>query len=185
MGDDILEQALPNLIIAVNFFSTSLDLSIKLNLNLFLDQIYAILLLKNISVNFKALGFSNKRQKLIKKTIEFISSAEHKTENRIIEIKKIWSHYVDKPENKDDLQYQFFTLIALLMGYINLSIAQELLEFFKDHKLMRFMIDGNDLKSLGYQGQDIGKNLDNLRRIWIEKDFKISKQELLQCLKNY
>ena len=48
----------------------------------------------------------------------------------------------------------------------------------------KFPISGNDLLKLTITGQDIGKNLTLLKKIWIDSDFTLNKDQLLQMVYN-
>lgn len=45
-----------------------------------------------------------------------------------------------------------------------------------------FIINGEDLKKIGYNGPEIGKRLQSLHVMWIESNFELSKEQLLNRL---
>lgn len=45
-----------------------------------------------------------------------------------------------------------------------------------------FIINGEDLKKIGYNGAEIGKRLQSLHKMWIESNFELSKEQLLNRL---
>ena len=48
------------------------------------------------------------------------------------------------------------------------------------NKLTRFPVNGNDLLSNGFKaGPELGKELKRLRQVWIDSDFKMSKDDLV------
>lgn len=47
----------------------------------------------------------------------------------------------------------------------------------------KFPINGNDISKLGFKGADIATSLEALKLRWIESDFSLDKEELLESLK--
>lgn len=43
-----------------------------------------------------------------------------------------------------------------------------------------FIINGEDLKKIGYNGAEIGKRLNSLHSMWIESNFELTKEQLLK-----
>lgn len=49
-------------------------------------------------------------------------------------------------------------------------------------EIPNFIINGEDLKKIGYNGPEIGKRLQSLHKMWIESNFELTKEQLLNRL---
>ncbi|RUP42029.1 MAG: CCA tRNA nucleotidyltransferase [Acinetobacter sp.] len=122
----------------------------------------------NIDIqNLTDLKFSKKDARDILKLIKVTNL----NENYIgLSLRKIWLEEIDF--------VQYFIIIAAINGKRE-EVYQTYLDL-KDFDKPIFPVNGDDLKYLGHVGEEIGIFLNRLRKIWIERNFKISKEELIK-----
>jgi poly(A) polymerase len=112
----------------------------------------------------------------------------NKDKNYILELQKY--HIINFDIKKIDLiklLYKFpkETLIDFLKIRLILSKNDKNNEFLQlknyilDQNCPKFILNGNDLLKIGIEAKDIGNKLRELKDIWIESEFNISKDELL------
>ena len=82
-------------------------------------------------------------------------------------------------EEKSFLSY--FVLASALLE--DNKIVYDLLASLKNKDTLKFPIDGNDLIKLGYRGENLGKLIKNLKHKWIQSDFALNKEELINLVK--
>jgi poly(A) polymerase len=169
-----LSKIFPAINLNIDLLAKILELKDELDLKISLDQIYGILFCLNKDINFQSLKFSNHSKKQIKQIINFISDTN--VENALFCLKLLWINNAD---------VDFFVALAHSLGHINLDIAKKLMAFFKNNTIPSFPISGSEIEKLGYLDKSIGNVLNYLKKIWILKNFNITKKELLTCLKNY
>lgn len=165
---NILAQVLPissfNRQAIKNYFIYATKLGYKIEYT----TLYALLFYSNKNLQIADLlnlKFSKKEAFLIFKFIIFLQN-NNKIDQSIL--KYLW------------LEKEFLQYLALLLSLDILdfaSIKQFLIEY-KDMKIPIFPIGGNDLSYLAV-GPKIGEQLANLRKIWIDSNFSLSKAELL------
>ena len=175
MQNFILANIFPDLDMALSDLTLASELAKKLQISLTLDQIYSILLYNNHGRPLGGLKFSNASKHQIQDMMSFANQNLNKIDIDFL-LKKRWV---------DNQDIQSILLAALIKNYIDLSKAQEYLEIFTQQPPPVFVIDGKIIKQLGYSGQSIGNVLSYLKKIWINSNFNINKEELLKCLKNY
>ena len=73
-----------------------------------------------------------------------------------------------------------FYLLNLTQTSLDIFEAKRLLKFINDFSLPNFPINGNDLMAMGVSGKELGKKLLKAKKLWIESDFKMQKDELLK-----
>ena len=122
----------------------------------------------NIGIkNLIDLKFSKKDACTIFKLIE--ASKFNKSDIGIL-LKEIWLEEIDFA--------QYFIIIAAITNKRE-EVYQTYLDL-KDLEKPIFPVNGNDLKYLGHAGQEIGVLWNRLKKIWIERNFKIGKKELIK-----
>lgn len=65
---------------------------------------------------------------------------------------------------------------------IEISEIENLLQFIRDFSLPVFPINGDDIIATGASGKQIGVILQNVKKAWIESDFKLTKKDLLKLI---
>lgn len=71
-------------------------------------------------------------------------------------------------------------LLNLSQNSFDISEAKKLLQFINDFSLPNFPINGDDLMALGVRGKAVGEKLLKAKKLWIESDFKMQKDDLLK-----
>ncbi len=114
-----------------------------------------------------------------------------------IDIKSILELATFKQANNDisnysekDFKNAFFPLWIgerKIKDFVAITIAQKYKNFESLYKVLDnappiFPINGDDLIQKGLTGQDIGNAINKLKLLWIQKEFDITKQELLEQL---
>jgi len=89
------------------------------------------------------------------------------------DIKKIWL------EKKN---YKEYLLAAGIIGKLDYLQVNKFIHQYDGLLRPKFPVNGNDLLHIGIEQKEIGINLKYLKKIWIDKDFKLSKLELLEKL---
>lgn len=64
------------------------------------------------------------------------------------------------------------------------KIVYDLFVSLKNNSIPNFPLDGNDLIKLGYVGENLGKLINNLKHKWIESDFTLNKEQMINMVKN-
>ncbi len=83
-------------------------------------------------------------------------------------------------EEKSFLSY--FVLAATLLE--DNKIVYDLFASLKNKDTPKFPIDGNDLMKLGYRDERLGKLIKNLKHKWIQSNFALNKEEIINLVKN-
>lgn len=89
-------------------------------------------------------------------------------------LKVIWH------EEKSFLSY--FVLASVWLE--DNKIVYDLLANLKNQDVPKFPVDGNDLIKLGYRGETLGKLIKSLKYKWIQSDFALNKEEIINLVKN-
>lgn len=87
-------------------------------------------------------------------------------------LKKLWL------EHTDFLQSLIFITVMLSKENECENI------FFKLQNMQRsiFPVNGNDMVMLGFSGNDVGLKLANLKKLWIDSDFQLTKYDLIKLV---
>ena len=64
------------------------------------------------------------------------------------------------------------------------KVVYDLFLSLKNSSIPKFPLDGSDLIKLGYVGKRLGKLIKNLKDKWIESDFALNKEQLINMVKN-
>ena len=64
------------------------------------------------------------------------------------------------------------------------KIVYDLFLSLKNSSIPNFPLNGNDLIKLGYVGETLGKLIKNLKHKWIESDFTLNKEQMINMVKN-
>ncbi|XVN41127.1 MAG: CCA tRNA nucleotidyltransferase [Rickettsia endosymbiont of Argas persicus] len=145
------------------------------NFNLELAARYALLLYHQENLNLKTFldwKFSRQESIQILSILDFINQDAIKVFN----IKKIWL------EHKN---YKEYLLAANIIGKLEYSQIVEFINTYDSLAHPKFPINGNDLLNMGLEQKDIGEKLNYLKEVWIDKDFKPSKSELLNMIMSF
>lgn len=170
MDVKILDNLLPGIIISIEKLQQGLTLAESCKIELDLDFRYALLFLKNTKLNFTPLKFSKKRSKIITQAIALATPNNY--DNIELILKKFWLRECFPAQ---------FTILAAALDQIKVNIAQEFIHMFTQAP-PQFILNGEQIKKMGYNGKNIGLVLNYLEKIWIEKDFCISAAQLLKFL---
>ena len=150
-------------------------MSEQFNIKLSLALIYSVLFRHSQDVSLThliSLKFSKQQARIILKMLSLIQLEEA---DLIRALKNIWL------EEKDYVQYFVFASLLIKDNGSVCRLYSEVVN--KDIPI--FPVVGGDILKLGYQGEEVGRILNNLRKKWIENDFSINKSSLLDMvLKN-
>jgi len=125
----------------------------------------------------KKLEFSNKERKYIHDILDLSSKVNLKTKKADL-IRALFDF--NKDLAVDSLKINFAANYN--SNKQNLDELSDLINFINNINLPDFILNGNDILNRGIANKLIGKALNELKNIWIEREFKISKEELLQIL---
>lgn len=156
---------------SLHTIASNLDTLIGKNL------IYAILFHQNdVSLKyFIENKFSKKDAKEVVDFIKFASTIKKSDLDVSIEaLKFVWL------EKKNFADY--FLLAGIFIA--ELDKLQQLYFACKNTQIPVFSITGEDLIKLGLNGPAVGKAISTLKRKWVLNNFKLTKQELIQQVKN-
>ncbi|MGC0371374.1 MAG: hypothetical protein DGJ47_000060 [Rickettsiaceae bacterium] len=67
----------------------------------------------------------------------------------------------------------------------NPAIVQELFNSLLNKPKPVFPISGNDIKEIGINGEEIGKTMNYLKKIWIDSNFSLNKKNLTKMIKDF
>lgn len=123
---------------------------------------------KKISQHLK---FSNKEKKYIRAILDLSNILR-------INIKKVDLVKVIDIYGKDIVLDAL--KISICVNKDNINDFCEVSNFVKEIKIPKFIINGNDLLKINIKPLLIGKTLEELKNIWIEDNFQITKEELLE-----
>ncbi len=141
------------------------------------NLIYAILFYQNnISSEYLVENkFSKKDAKEIVDLIKFVTAIQNSgPEAATVMLKFVWL------EKKNFADY--FLLTGIFIA--ELAQLQQLYFACKNMQIPIFPITGEDLMKLGLNGPDVGKTINALKHQWVLNNFKLTKQELIQQVKN-
>lgn len=113
----------------------------------------------------KKLNLNNKQKKIL----YFINDNYHKNLSTKNELIKFLAFF--------DKNYVKFLFI---LKYFDKENIYEIIEFIDNFALPDFILDGQDIINLGFEGSQIGEKLTLAKEIWIEEKFQISKDDLLK-----
>lgn len=149
----------------------AIDVTKDFNISLDIRVAYAILLNAPLK-KLLELKFSRAEALVVIKLLWLKKSLEK--EDVSILLKGIWL------EERSFLSY--FVLAAALLE--DRKIVYDLFASLKNKDIPKFPIDGNDLIKLGYRGENLGKLIKNLKYKWIQSDFALDKEEIIDLVKN-
>jgi poly(A) polymerase len=169
--DSILAQILPGVRINLEVLSCLCAISIKLSYRADLVTILAALQYESPKLDGSLLKMK-RDSKLLEALVEFNYSAYLNIEDSI---KKF--HYITGEHFKSF----FAMLFAINHKVVYPQLMVDLFGIYINKERNVFPLSGADLLKLGYKsGVEIGKKLRFLESRWIESDFSLSKQDLLQ-----
>lgn len=157
-----------------NLFEAESKLNFKASLNL---KIAALFFSKDIDLKtfFTEICATN----LEKRYFQFFSRrfSENNSELNLLDLKHLLAF------EKKDLVLDFY-VINLLHNFHEIDVmdAKNNLEFIKNFALPDFPINGEDIKELGYKGEEIGNKIEEIKKFWAQNDFSLSKSDLLKFL---
>ncbi len=134
---------------------------------------YAILFY-GLPLNLQALlnlKFSRAQAKKVLAIISFIKQPKLGS----TELRRIW--YETK-------EYESYIAAAEAVQLISTELAEKFISEYKNRVHLVFPVNGNDLLKQHLSGKVIGKILPILQERWIESDFSLTKQELLEKIKD-
>jgi hypothetical protein len=91
-----------------------------------------------------------------------------------IELKRIWL---------EDSSYLLYFIYASLV----MENSKRIYDLYKSLKLIKkpsCPVDGNDLLASGYSGREVGSVLNLIKTKWIESDFALNHNQLINLVKN-
>lgn len=164
----ILQEILPISNLRLAKFIDAEIIAYKLDISLTNETKYALLFVLGGIISYTQLidlKFSRIEARAISNLLSMIQQQD------IDEwfLKKIWL------ENNNFAQ--FFVFLAVIFK-VEKKIEKVFLEL-KDKQKPVFPVDGNDMLSLGISSNKIGDELAYIQRQWIEKDFTLTKQDLI------
>ncbi len=142
-------------------FNTQVDLTV----------IYAILFDISLKELLK-LKFSRASAIRVIKLLQLKESLKEKSLTLLL--KTIWL------EDKSFVSYFVFASTLLEDN----KIVYDLFLSLKNSSIPNFPLNGNDLIKLGYVGEILGKLIKNLKHKWIESDFTLNKEQMINMVKN-
>ena len=168
----ILQEILPISNLRLAKFIDAEIIAYKLDISLTNETKYALLFVLGGIISYTQLidlKFSRIEARAISNLLSMIQQQD------IDEwfLKKIWL------ENNNFAQ--FFVFLAVIFK-VEKKIEKVFLEL-KDKQKPVFPVDGNDMLSLGISSNKIGDELAYIQRQWIEKDFMLTKQDLIDMAK--
>lgn len=168
---EVLQTIFSNINFNNENLTATIHFSQTINITLQICTKYAVIFYTISSLKLQDLinlKFSKNESIKIINLISFLNNFENYPIDFLL--KKIWL------EEEDYLDY-----ICAAVGMKKIIESQAI--FFIDQYLKiqkpKFPLSGTDLLPLGIKGRKIGITLNNLKKIWIEKNFKADKQELL------
>ena len=169
----ILRRIIPDVHIDITNLTMGLEYSELLATELLLATRYAVILAannsKHIIVSLKNLKLPNHMVVSIRDLAQFIANIHNEHDAR---------YFLKKAYLVDPLNFVQYLIMALSYQCITVQEATAL-----HQKLLRLKknmpINGRMLGKLGYKGREIGNELEYLKKLWIDSDFKLSKEQLL------
>ena len=150
-------------------------LNLEKELNIIFDvRIKFFILLNkfsNLEKNCEDLNFSKKDKNYI------LSLKEYQIVN--FSISKIYLIKLLYQFDKN-LIIDFLTINLIYQKTKNIQQFLELKQKILEQELPKFILNGNDLLNIGINPKEIGQKLKKFQKIWIESEFKITKEELLK-----
>lgn len=135
----------------------------------------ALIINKEVSLEeiFSNLSFSNKEKKyftFLFKNFYYLVNLNFKALRELLVF--------------DDKQfvYDLFLLNLSQRKLLKENEIKKLLNYIVEFSLPNFPINGDDLISIGLKGEQIGLKLSELKKKWIESDFKLKREELLKII---
>lgn len=167
---DILQIMFDNQILQIifpikNYNSSSLQEAISFNIVSYLF-LYSLLFYAATEITVKSLlslRFSKQESSKIVDIINFLNKP-------LLPLKECWLEKSD---------YLGYIALAVALNKISNTAAQKFISIYKSRTRPTFPLTGNDLLRIGEKDKEIGRKLKLLKNIWIESNFKISKEELL------
>lgn len=118
------------------------------------------------------LKFSRQEAIIILELLEFFSLDSEQLNTRLGQF------YIEKRE------YEIYFIFTMAISDQATSIKQKLLQYQKLIKKPVFPISGNDLMNLGFYGQEIKRHINYLKKLWIQSNFVLSKNQLIKLIQN-
>lgn len=159
------------------YLTLTINFAHTLNIQLPIYTRYAILFSSVESLKIHDLihlKFSKKESIKIVSLINFLNDFEKFPSDYLL--KKIWleeEHYLE------------YICVAVGKKKITKPQAKSFIEHYKKIKKSSFPLSGLDLLELGIRGIKVGVVLNLLKKLWIEKDFKLNKHELLAAYEEF
>lgn len=169
----ILSEILPVKNYKIDMHLQILSICGQFNISSTLPLIYSVLFIDTETITFSKLidlKFSKTHANIIIKMCELMQL--HDKQDLIYSLKNIWL------EEKDFVQYFVFSSLFIEDKQSIYSLYAEL----SKRKIPVFPVMGNDILMLGYQGKDVGRILNYLKKKWIKSDFKTNKSSLLNMV---
>ena len=152
---------------------------LKSNQNISIELRYAILLHRTQESSIKGLLRKMKLSNAFIKKIYL----NHKTLTNIASIEPRYTLLEALYNNKQMLDD--YLIILEYYGTLNDNLKEKILYLGSCHEhIPRFPINGSDVVNCGVSGSNIGIIMKKLETLWINSEFKLTKQELMGCLKN-
>lgn len=160
------------------FFTKVLGIQLKIDNSLTLSSepivnfVYLLYLSNIESTSHQLLGIgsilklSNQEKRIIKILLDG-AHTKHRIEKKFQHV-FLYKHGIDN--------YHYFMRLLLLLE------PKTTFNLISKADIPIFPINGEDLKACGYHGKELGEKLKKLEQIWINSDFKFSKQELLSFI---
>jgi len=127
---------------------------------------------KDLLKKLLELKFSRAEALLVIKLLQLKKSLDKWSVETLLKV--IWL------EEKSFLSY--FVLASVWLE--DNKIVYDLLASLKNKDVPKFPVDGNDLIKLGYRGETLGKLIKSLKHKWIQSDFALNKEEIINLVKN-
>jgi len=141
------------------------------NISLELGVVYAILFSATLK-KLLELKFSRAEALLVIKLLQLKKSLDKGSVETLLKV--IWL------EDKAFVSYFVFASTLLEDN----KVVYDLFLSLKNSSIPKFPLDGNDLIKMGYRGEVLGKLIKSLKHKWIESDFVLNKEKLINLVKN-
>lgn len=150
-------------------FMKSIDFAQRINFILDRTSLYVLLFYGSSQKNLIDLKFSNQESVKITSILNFVDKVI--PDNINFCLKRIWLEQID-----------YIEYIVALVGTnkIDPIKAIEFIEKYSKKLRENFPISGNHLLELGIQGARLGEIIKSLKNLWIESDFILDKDQLLE-----
>lgn len=158
----------PDIDLCFTYFDDLYPVSKEYSITPNISIIYALLFMHNditkLVQNLRSLLFS---KKMVRNISDIISTCL--SPNIVTNIKEKW---IDKYDIK---QHLLFGIVVDAIDTKNSAALNHLIS----QKPFIFPVTSKDLMDLGYHGKELGNKLDSLKEKWIESDFAMTKNQLI------